>query len=135
MDFRSLQPSRNRHAEVGKEVQSLPCNLNDVETTQKRESQVLAEMVRRIPQIQGLGTNGKAPDRHANEGNPRGKENVTNEQQQKGNKSIDTASDLPRKKVDPVTLAEQNRLTQARQNRARVYSGLPGNPQRTPWVK
>ncbi len=116
-------------------MQSLPCNLNDVELKQERETQVSAERVPQIPQIQGLVTNGTAPDVHANEGNPRGKENVTNEQQQKGNKSIDTASDLPRKKVDPVTLAEQNRLTQARQNRARVYSGLPGNPQRTPWVK
>ncbi len=123
IDFRSLQPSRKRNLDVGRETQSLPCNLNDEEGKHGPVTQCLADMVPQIPQIQGPMADGIASGLFVNKDHPEtsGKENATkNKHERKTSKQ--TAGVLQRIRVEPFTEIIQNR----------VYPGPTGkceNPQ------
>ncbi len=94
-------------ADVGREVQSLPCNLNDTERKEGRVPQFWAELVPQIPQIQGAIVDGIASGRYTDEDESRGKENVATKQR-KRKTSMQTAGVQQRIRVDPLTEVTQN---------------------------
>ena len=107
-DFRSLQSSRKRNIDAGRETQSLPCNLNDAYRKHDRVTQCLTDMVPQITQIQGPISDEIASGRFNDKEDPRGKEYAM-KTLSKLISPLQTAS-ASRRRVDPLTVVTQHRL-------------------------
>ncbi len=131
IDHRSLplQPSGKQNADMRREVQSLPCELNvaDVKRSSRRVRECLKDMVPQIAGIQGALRDAVTADRCTNEDDPCGNEDAT-KRLRKRKRSMQAASG-PHSNSDPKREVSQSRISASR------YSGLSGKHEQTETIK